>query len=195
MESTFSAVLWKEDITPAEAINCQKCDLCNQRRRIIWGEGNPKGRVMIILDNPGEREDKEGNEYVCGTRETLQLAVFNSGLSMDDLYVTYILKCRPIRRYNKEESRDICVKYLFKQIEIQKPEIIFCMGNTALQWFLGDKSAEVKNFRGEWHRIRGIITLATYHPLAIRRRPNMSKIFNQDWKLLLDRYQKDNDKD
>ncbi|MEK5389445.1 uracil-DNA glycosylase family protein [Margalitia sp. FSL K6-0131] len=42
---------------------------------MIWGEGNPNGDIYVILDNPGAREDREGNPFVCGTRQTLQQAI------------------------------------------------------------------------------------------------------------------------
>ena len=76
---------------------------------MIWGEGNPKAPILVILDNPGERENREGNPYICGTRQTFQQAVHDVGLNSDDLYITSILKRKPVRAYNKEETRQICM--------------------------------------------------------------------------------------
>ncbi len=191
MKQDFSPVIWPEEKVPEQAAHCQKCELHCQRSRIIWGEGNPKAPILVLLDNPGAREDKSGIEFVCGTRQTLQRAVFEAGLQMRDLYVTYVLKCRPLRRYDKETARSVCIKYLVQQIDLLKPMFVFCLGNTATQWFFGEKDAEVKNLRGTWHFVRGYTTTATYHPLAIRRRPNLYPTFLNDWKILAKRYFKE----
>lgn len=176
--------VWPEDQTPTEAINCSRCELHCQRSRIIWGEGNPTGPVIIVLDNPGAREDKDGNSFICGTRQTLQSAAFEAGFKMEDLYVTYILKCRPVRRYNKEAARSTCISYLNKQLELQNPKLAMCLGTTAVQYFFENMEAEVKNLRGQMHFVRGLPAYVSYHPLAVRRRPNLSKQFSEDWNLL-----------
>ena len=188
MKPGFTPALWPEDPTPAEAVNCQKCGLCRQRSRMVWGEGNPTAPIAVILDNPGSREDKEGNSFVCGARLKLQEAAYGAGLGAEELYVTYILKCRPVRRYDKEHARGTCMGYLTQQLERQKPALVLCMGNTAIQWYFGDKEAEVKNLRGAWHDVKGLPTAVTYHPLAIKRRPNLMSQYLADWRMLADRY-------
>ncbi|MDS1030645.1 hypothetical protein RDV78_09230 [Bacillota bacterium LX-D] len=59
MESTFLPIIWLEKAAPVDVANCQKCELHCQRSRVIWGEGNPNAPIIVILDNPGAREDKE----------------------------------------------------------------------------------------------------------------------------------------
>ncbi|HNX13964.1 MAG TPA: uracil-DNA glycosylase [Oscillospiraceae bacterium] len=184
----FIPQILPEDKAPPEAADCRKCELFRQRNRVIWGEGNPKAQIIVILDNPGAREDKEGREFICGTRQTLQIGASRAGLNMDELYVTYVLKCRPVRKYCKEEARGICFDYLIRQISEQKPKLAFCMGNTAAQWFFQDKDAEIKNLRGIWHIKKGLLTAVTYHPFAVRRRPNLFNQYLQDWEMLADRY-------
>jgi DNA polymerase len=187
MGSIFLPAIWPEEAVPNEEADCQKCELNSQRSRVIWGEGNPRAPIIVILDNPGAREDKNGNPFVCGTRQTLQFAAFKAGLKIEHLFVTYILKCRPVRRYNKEIARGTCMRHLERQLSSQKPQIAFCMGNTAVQWFFDDMEAEVKNLRGRWHNVKGLATAVTYHPLAVRRRPNLSGRFDEDWALLAQR--------
>ena len=82
-----------EDLAPAIIQSCHQCELCQHGTRVIWGEGNPAASVLVILDNPGAREDKNGLPFLCGTRETLQRAAYEAGLDSDALYITYILKC------------------------------------------------------------------------------------------------------
>lgn len=173
--------LWPEDNLPENAVGCINCELCKQRSRIIWGEGNPQGKIIVILDNPGCREDKAGTPYVCGTRETLQLAAYTVGLNQSDLYITYILKCKPKKAYNKEAARERCVGYLEQQLLANCYGVAFCLGDTAVKSFFNNPGQSIMNARNSWHQIRGLPTYVSYHPLAVRRRPNLYNNFIKDW--------------
>lgn len=174
-----------EDPAPPEAQSCSNCDLCRQRTRVIWGEGNIHAPIFIVLDNPGAREDKNGEQYLCGTRQTLQKASLEVGLDLESLYVSYILKCRPVRAYNKELSRAVCIKYLWEQIKSANPLIAVCLGNVACQSFFEDAEADVKLLRGKVHSVKGYNTIVSYHPLAVRRRPVLYKYFLEDLELVV----------
>jgi uracil-DNA glycosylase len=182
--STYCPESWPEDPTPGNQKDCEECGLYRQGSRMIWGEGNPKAPVMFILDNPGAREDSVGNQMVCGTRQTLQRAVHEAGLVKEQLYVTYILKRRPIRAYDKEKTRAICMNHLQMQLLEQKPALIVCFGNVAVQAFFQDLELDVKGLRGRWHQVNGYATTVAYHPLAVRRRPNLYPLLLEDMKLV-----------
>lgn len=169
-----------EEAAPPYAASCQLCELANQRTRVIWGEGNPEGRIIMLLDNPGAREDREGRAFVCGTRATLQLGAAEAGLDMSDVYVTYVLKCRPIRKYDKEAARNTCRAHLLSQLEQKRPKLMICLGNVAVQAYFQDPEAEVKQLRGSWYNIGGLPTTVSYHPLAVRRRPGLMRLFVED---------------
>ncbi|MCP3775895.1 uracil-DNA glycosylase [Paenibacillus sp. MZ04-78.2] len=169
-----------EEAAPLYAASCRLCELANQRTRVIWGEGNPEGRVIMLLDNPGAREDREGRTFVCGTRATLQLGAAEAGLDMNDVYVTYVLKCRPIRKYDKEAARNSCRAHLLSQLEQKRPKLMICLGNVAVQAFFQDPEVEVKRLRGSWYDIDGLPTTVSYHPLAVRRRPGLMRLFVED---------------
>ncbi len=170
---------WMEITAPTAAKDCRKCGLAPQRARVIWAEGNPGAPVMILLDNPGAREDREGKPYVCGTRLTLREAMRLSRLSPDDIYLTFLLKCRPTRAYNRDESRAACLPYLSRQLAELNPRFLICMGNVVLQTVFKPDS-EVKTLRGKWLDLDGIPVMITYHPLAARRRPNLFKYIVSD---------------
>ncbi|MGE5583533.1 MAG: uracil-DNA glycosylase [Bacillota bacterium] len=176
---TNPGFVWEEDRVPAVWADCNRCELAAQRRRVIWGEGNPKAPLMIILDNPGARENRQGSPFICGTRETLKAAILESGLKIDQIYLTYLLKCRPIRKYNHELARAACFAFLEEQINALRPLLIVCMGNVALGKLFNPES-EVKAIRGKMLEFKGIPVLATYHPLAARRRPNLFKFLAAD---------------
>jgi uracil-DNA glycosylase len=180
----LSPEIWPEDVIPVEAVDCLRCSLSQQRSRIIWGEGNPEAPIFVLLDNPGAREDKLGNSFVCGTRQTLQKAVQSVGLGKDDLYITYVLRCRPVKKYEKEQCRSMCMKYFKNQVHLKVPNLIVCLGNVAAQSYLEDPGAEVKTLRGKISFYKGVATAFSYHPLAVRRRPVLSRIFLEDWELV-----------
>lgn len=184
--SKFCPIPWPEDPTPKHLQSCEKCGLYKHGSRMVWGEGNPTAPVMVILDNPGARENREGNPFVCSTRQTLQQAAFEVGLSENDLYVTYILKRRPIKAYDKPRTRQICIHHLYQQLKEYKPKLLFCLGNVSVQNFFQNKDVDVKTLRGQTHDINGVPTIVAYHPLAIRRRPNLWESFLEDWQFLAD---------
>ncbi|XEC97399.1 uracil-DNA glycosylase family protein [Paenibacillus tarimensis] len=183
----FKPLYLPEEQPPSHAAQCQKCELSQQRRRVIWGEGNPNAPIFILLDNPGEREDREGQAYVCGTRETLQYGMMEAGIEVDSVYVTYLLKCRPVRAYNKPLARETCFPYVQLQLEQKKPGLILGLGNTVAQTLLSDNEASVKNLRNQWHTLQGIPAAFSYHPLAVRRRPVLMKYFIEDLKFVSER--------
>lgn len=178
----FRPICLKEDTVPAEVKDCKNCGLYTHGSRMVWGEGTPGAPLLILLDNPGAREDTSGNPYVCGTRETLQKAAFEVGLSLNDIYVTYILKRRPRKAYDKPVTRAICREHLMAQLEAYKPKLIFCLGNVAIQSFFMDEEMAAKTLRGHWEEKEGYPATGSYHPLAVRRRPNLWPYFVEDWK-------------
>jgi DNA polymerase len=187
MDQGFAPAIWPEEPVPPQVENCSLCELSKQRTRVLWGEGNHHAHIIVVLDNPGSREDKDGNAYICGTRQTLQYAAHLAGLTTEELYVTYILKCRPMRKYDKEKARTACLAYLEEQLQNNHFEIAFCLGDTAVKTFFADNDQSVKNTRGSWHQIRGLPTYTSYHPLAVRRRPNLFGIFVEDWQQVSDK--------
>lgn len=174
-------VILPEEQAPEGIEHCELCELSKQRTRVIWGEGNPKASLMMILDNPGAREDREGNSFLCGTRETLQLGMREAGIAPNDVYVTYLLKCRPMRAYKKPEARAACLPHLQLQILQKRPLVLFGFGNVVAEaLFPEEENATVKQLRGRWHEFQGTPIGFTYHPLAVRRRPNLLRFFVED---------------
>lgn len=181
---SFCPVLWPEDQTPEKQKNCQECELYHQGSRMVWGEGNPKAPIMVILDNPGAREDRNGKPTVCGTRQTLQKAANEAGLNQNQLYITYILKRRPVRAYDKQKVRSICMQHLEEQLSNHRPSLIICLGNVAVQSFFHNPDHDVKSLRGKWYQVNGFKTTAAYHPLAARRRPNLYPLLVEDFRFV-----------
>ena len=111
-------------------------------------------------------------------------------MSESDVYVTYIVKRKPTRAYDKEQTRKICMQHLNEQLENKRPKLIICLGNVAVQAFFENADIDVKSLRGSWHKVKGYETTVAYNPLAVRRRPNLKSLFEQDWNLVAERYQR-----
>lgn len=187
MDNPF--IVLPEEAVPHGLQHCERCELAKQRTRVIWGEGNPGARLVMILDNPGAREDRQGNSFLCGTRETLQRGMKEAGLDTDSVYVTYLLKCRPIRAYNKPAAREACLSHLQMQLLEKQPLVLFGFGNVMAETlFPWKENASVKELRGSWHDFQGIPIGFTYHPLAVRRRPNLMKLFVDDLTALREKW-------
>jgi len=151
---------------------------------VFWGEGNIKAPVFVLLDNPGARENKEGIPYLCGTRETLLETAEEAGVTREQLFVSYVLKCRPLRAYDKPFARQTCLGYLWGQLDEVKPNVVFTLGDVATRSFFEDPDVSVKDLRGSVHKIKGHNVVASYHPLAVRRRPNLRELLSEDWRLV-----------
>lgn len=182
--TVFKPFYLAEESPPLHAKQCQRCELSQHRSRVIWGEGNPNAPIFIILDNPGAREDREGNPFVCGTRETLQYGMMEAGLDIDLVYISYLLKCRPVRAYNKPIARETCFSHLESQLNMKIPELLLGLGNTVAQSLFSNNDENVKNLRKKWHSIQGIPAAFSYHPLAVRRKPVLMKYFVEDLRFI-----------
>lgn len=160
-----------EDPGPERPFSCAGCLLAGDGGRSIWGEGRRGAPILIVLDNPGLREDAAGRPFVCGTRATLRDALAEAGLTGEDVYVTYVLKCRPHRAYDRGAAWAACLPRLVAQVEEGRPRVLVALGNSVLRALTGDPAAEVREARGRILRWRDFPAVVGYHPLAARRRP------------------------
>ncbi|HEX7055961.1 MAG TPA: uracil-DNA glycosylase [Bacilli bacterium] len=182
--SAFQPVMLPEEPAPLFAVRKLQDDLALHKSRIIWGEGNSHAPVFVVLDNPGCREDRQGKPFVCGTRETLQRGLFAAGLEPEQVYVSYILKYRPTRAYNKPAARERGLPLLKLQLAEKKPSILLGLGDVVVKTLLQDETAQIKSCRGVWHLVAGIPAAFSFHPLAVRRRPVLMKYFLADLRLV-----------
>lgn len=178
----FTGKILPEDPLPANLTDQQRLALSDHTSaRLIWGEGNPVAPIFVILDNPGARETKEGRPFLCGTRETLQKGIHSAGLALETVYVSYLLKARPLKKYDKERIRRLALGFLLEQVRRHRPQVVVCLGDVVVKSYFGDRDISVKRLRGRIHPVHGCATITSYHPLAVRRRPVLYKYFVQDW--------------
>ena len=134
---------------------------------------------MVVLDNPGLREDRAGQPFVCGTRQTLQGAAASAGLGPEDLYVAFLLKRRPTRAYDRQAVRSAYLPLLRAQIARNDPRVLVLMGDAVVGAVLGEE-ARVKDLRGRVLQAWDRTAVVTYHPLAARRRPALLPLLCED---------------
>lgn len=151
---------------------------------LIWGEGNPAAPIFVILDNPGARMTKEGKPFLCGSRITLQQGASEAGLDLSWIYVSYLLKARPLKKYDRDRARGIALPHLNSQVKEHQPQTVFCLGTVAVQAYFNEPDISVKQMRQRCFRINGFKTIVSYHPLAVRRNSLLYRDFLQDWSLV-----------
>jgi len=155
--------------------SCLKCGLGKTRKNFVFGVGNPKADAMLIGEAPGAREDELGEPFVGDAGKLLTDILKAIKMERSDVYIANILKCRPTNnRDPKPEEMELCIPYLFKQIELIKPKIILCLGRIAAQVILNSKLSLTK-LRGKAVDLNGIKVMVTYHPAALLRNPSWKR--------------------
>src|SRR5437868_1209620 len=118
---------------------CTKCPLCESRTNAVPGDGSYDAKLMVIGEAPGRQEDEVGRPFVGSAGKYLDQVLAGSGIDRSELFITNIVKCRPPKnRVPKPLEIQTCTtNYLFKQIELIQPKLIFLLGGTALKTMLG----------------------------------------------------------
>ena len=153
----------------SEIKGCQKCPLARGRKKVVFGEGGFKKRVMFIGEGPGETEDLQGRPFVGRAGKLLDKILLSVGLTREDVYITNIVKCRPPgNRDPAAEEVIACWPYLEEQIQQLRPRVIVALGAPASRTLL-ESNRGISELRGKIHDFQGIPLLATYHPAYLLR--------------------------
>lgn len=172
-----------------EVLTCQKCDLCQTRKNVVFGEGNSHAPILCIGEGPGFYEDQQGLPFVGKSGVLLNRIFEVCGFTREEhIFLANIVKCRPPQnRDPSPEERATCLPYLYKQIELIDPKIIILLGATALKGLI-DPNARITKVRGTWIEWQGRLVLPTYHPSALLRNPNLKHAAWEDFKSVIDKY-------
>lgn len=149
---------------------CTRCGLCETRKNVVFGVGNPQSHVLFVGEGPGEQEDLRGEPFVGPAGKLL-----DDMLSIIDLdrkkncYIANIVKCRPPgNRDPLETEQDACVGYLEQQIALIQPKVIVCLGRIAAMRLIR-ADYRITREHGQWVEKNGIWMTAIYHPSALLR--------------------------
>jgi uracil-DNA glycosylase family protein len=159
---------------------CRRCELWERATQGVTGSGSRKARIMLVGEQPGDEEDKQGAAFVGPAGQLLRRAIADAGLTMDDIYLTNAVKHfywepRGPRRIHKTPAQrhiDACRAWLAKEIERAKPEVIVALGSTALNGVMGGKMKVGEAREATLSHASGARVLATYHPSAALRVPD-----------------------
>lgn len=163
-------------------IDCKKCELCNNRNNIVFGEGNKQAEVMFIGEGPGGDEDIKGLPFVGKAGQLMDKAFEGLGISRKEIYIANIVKCRPpSNRVPQKNEAQSCLDYLRNQVMLVKPKIIVLLGSTALKNILGEEYS-ITQARGKWIEKKGILYMPTWHPAALLRDESKKIEFWKDLK-------------
>ncbi len=150
--------------------DCQRCDLCEGRRQIVFGDGDPNADLMFVGEGPGEHEDRQGLPFVGRAGELLtQMIEKGIGIPRREVYICNIVKCRPPRNRNPLPPEvSACRPFLDGQIRAVAPKVIVTLGKPAASLLL-DREIAITRMRGTWHDYQGIPLMPTLHPAYVLR--------------------------
>lgn len=164
-----------------KCLKCQKCSLAKSRNNVVFSDGKPNNKIMLIGEAPGYWEDMKGKPFVGKAGQLLD-KIFNCvGLSREkDIYICNTIKCRPPENRNPlPEEKSACREYLDAQIKILNPKIILLCGKVAAQSFLGEVNSITK-IRGKWFDgnnfgFENIKFMPIFHPSYLLRNDSREK--------------------
>ena len=167
------------------AHGCQRCGLATTRNQVVFSDGNPDARLMVVGEAPGAKEDASGTPFVGQAGKMLDLLLASVDLSRkDSVYICNVLKCRPPANRNPQpEEIELCAPYLKRQISLVKPEAILAVGTFSAQLLTGHNSPLGK-LRGEVYSYEGVPLIVTYHPAALLRNSGWTRATWDDFQLL-----------
>jgi uracil-DNA glycosylase len=159
---------------------CRGCHLWRHATQTVFGEGRKSSRLMLVGEQPGDREDRMGKPFVGPASRELDRGLEAAGIDRRDAYLTNVVKHfkfeeRGRRRIHQTPKRfeiDACMPWLDAELEAVKPEALVLLGATAAKALLGS-SFRVTQHRGELldSELAPIVT-ATVHPSSILRQPD-----------------------
>ena len=165
--------------------DCTRCALSAGRNKIVYGDGDPNARLMFVGEGPGADEDAQGLPFVGRAGQLLNNMIAAMGMKREQVYIANIVKCRPPQnRVPEPEEAHTCSPFLFRQIDVIRPQVLVALGATAALYLLGFKSP-LSALRGRLHACRGAKLIVTYHPAYLLRDPRQKKEAWRDLQLAM----------
>ena len=173
-----------------EAAGCRACPLWEHATQTVFGEGSPRAKLMLVGEQPGDSEDRQGHPFVGPAGRILDEALRDAGIDRADTYVTNAVKHfkwepRGKRRLHKTPAQreiDASRQWLEREIATVRAALVVCLGATAAKSLLG-RAFRITQSRGQVQSREGLPdVLATYHPSFLLRtidRPEGEEIYRQ----------------
>jgi uracil-DNA glycosylase len=155
--------------------DCTRCALHKGRNKIVFGDGSPNARLMFVGEGPGADEDAQGIPFVGKAGQLLNNMIAAMGLKREEVYIANVVKCRPPgNRTPEPDEGNTCSPFLFRQIDVIRPQVLVALGATAATYLLGSRQP-LAGLRGRVHAFRGSQLIITYHPAYLLRDPRQKK--------------------
>jgi uracil-DNA glycosylase len=161
------------------ALSCKACPLWENATQTVFGEGAERAHVMLVGEQPGDQEDRQGHPFVGPAGRLLDRALVDAGIDRDRVYVTNAVKHfkwepRGKRRLHKkpvDAEIAACHQWLERELELVSPALAVAMGATAARALLG-RTTPIEANRGKLiHTVGGMQLLITVHPSYLLRVP------------------------
>jgi uracil-DNA glycosylase family protein len=165
------------DTLRGEAASCRACPLWKDATQTVFGEGPPDAAVMLVGEQPGDREDREGRPFVGPAGLLLDRALVEAGVDRASVYVTNAVKhfkfvMRGKRRLHESprlSEINACRPWLLAELDAVQPGLVVCLGASAAKSLLGAKFALMRDHGKLVSSPRAPRIMATLHPSAILR--------------------------
>ncbi|MBI5849515.1 MAG: uracil-DNA glycosylase [Planctomycetes bacterium] len=157
-------------------LSCRRCRLHEGRTTVVFGEGDPRARVMFVGEAPGAREDETGRPFVGAAGQLLTKIIEKAvGVPRASVYIANVNKCRPPNNRNPEPDEvAACLPYLRQQIRAIRPAVIVALGRVAAHNLLGT-TLSMSQLRTMDLSYEGIPVVATWHPAYLLRQPEAKR--------------------
>ena len=172
-------------------LNIKNCSLKDGATNMVFSDGNPKSKIMLIGEAPGANEDKEGLPFVGRAGALLDKMLSAIDLDRKKVYISNIINYRPPdnRRPTNEEIKRY-LPFITKHIEIINPKILVLLGSTAMNAIIGNEVV-ISKMRGKWITKKfgncETSVIITFHPAFLMRQPAQKKMAWIDLKMIRDK--------
>ncbi len=161
------------------------CALKGSATQLVFADGNPKAKLMLVGEAPGRDEDIEGLPFVGRSGKLLDRMLAAIGFDRTSVYIANVVPWRPPgNRTPTPQETQICLPFVLRQIELVDPDILVCLGGPSAQTLLDIKDGITKT-RGRWFSFnsgkREIRAMPTFHPAFLLRSPLQKRFAWRDF--------------
>lgn len=161
------------------------CNLRTTAKRLVFADGDPGARVMMVGEAPGREEDEQGLPFVGRSGRLLDRMLAAIGLDRSSVYIANVVPWRPPgNRTPTPQETEICKPFVARQIELVDPEVLVFLGGASAAALAGTTEG-ILRLRGRWLSYdaggRTIRALATLHPAYLLRQPIQKRLAFRDF--------------
>ena len=172
-------------------INIKNCELKKNANKLVFADGNPHSKIMLIGEGPGAQEDLAGIPFVGRAGQLLDKMLLSINLDRKSVYISNVVNYRPpSNRRPTEEEIERYLPFLIRHIEVINPKILILLGSTALNALIGNTEV-ISKARGQWlQKEIGLAKpwiIASFHPAFLMRQPEQKKLAWIDLKMVRDK--------